>query len=145
MSKVEELRGKIILLINETHQANIGDKIYDNKKPERIGVITEIRPERWSSHRVKWDDGKEENHCIRDGGTPYISCNYCLLSSKDEINACWKEIGDIESAIGRLNWKQFISDIKRDMSDADLKIRHKLTDDEYEAIIDSPHLKYAFS
>lgn len=145
MSKVEELREKITLLINRTYTAKIGDKVYDYKNAKRIGEITEIRPNQWSSHKIKWEDGKEENNSIRYGGTPDIGCNYCVLSSKDAIDACWLEIGIIESAIERLNWQQFLSDIRRDMSDFQLKTKHKLTDDEYEAIIDSPHIKYAFS
>lgn len=145
MSKVEELRDKITLLINKTYTAKIGDKVYDHKNVNRIGEITKIKPNRWSDHRIKWKDENEDTQSIRYGGTPYISCNYCVLSSKDEIDACWSEINTIESAINRLNWKQFLSDIKADMNDLELKIKYKLTDDEHEAIMDSPHIKYAFS
>ena len=151
MTHYESLRQRIIDLINETYKAEVGDRVYyasrSYKSTHNEGTIAELRtPESRNSFKIKWDDDEKiDTWEVQYGASSPVGCNFCLLRNKAIIDATFVEMEELSNAINRINFRQFIRDINAEMTDAELMKKHVLNKNEYDYIIDSPHIKYAFS
>lgn len=157
----EELQNEMIRIINTAFDLEKGDRVYNNDNHSehkgKYGTVVSFYEKDWRKAEkpsligrpyIKWD-GEEsvENYpsSIKHSGGGMLDYNIMKVDVMDEFEKVKNEYHDIISITDKINMKEVIQDLKNEIPSEEFKSKYNLTENQYNYLLDSPEVRYAFS
>lgn len=156
----EELQSEMVRLINTAYDLEVGDRVYNNDKYSehkgKFGKVISFYEKDWrkadkpsliGKPYIKWEgEDKVEDYpsTIKYSGDSTIGYNIMKADIIDEFEKVKEEYFKLINITNTLNISKAIKDLKNEISDEEFKSKYNLNDKEYEYLLDSPEVRFAF-
>jgi hypothetical protein len=141
---IDTLKSEYMGLANEVYCCNIGDKVYH--LIDKVSGTVTARPE-WTKLTIKWNDNfGSTSETIQTSQGGIHSFNIVLKKNVLKLEGIKSKIKKIQSITNRIDISDLVYYIKQDiLTTEQLKKKFDVTDDEWDYLMDSPEIRFAFS
>lgn len=157
----KELQSKMLKLINTVYKLKVGDRVYNNddysKHKGKFGTVVSFYEKDWRKAEkpyligkpyIKWDGEDsvdKQPSLLQNGSGTFFDYKIMKVDVMEEYEKIKDEYFKLISVTKRLKMEDVIKDLKNEISKEDLKSKYNLTEHEYDYLLDSPEVRFAFS